>query len=169
MTAGEINKLTTLYRRHKCRRCISASDERKMGERPMLSRSCNRGICFHGKRWNRCFLWKRCLYQCFLYVTERNLGKTETNDDPRARKPAYDKIHCLTYERWGDGCQVCSVVGICLWCFMLCGGKPHVLSSVDGHAVFLWKCLILRRFHIEIGSWEVFSVALVEKVLFISF
>ncbi|EEX77423.1 hypothetical protein SELSPUOL_01126 [Selenomonas sputigena ATCC 35185] len=26
-------------------------------------------------------------------------GKTETNDDPRARKPAYDKIHCLTYER----------------------------------------------------------------------
>ena len=47
--------------------------------------------------------------------------------------------------------------------------KPHVLSSVDGHAVFLWKCLILRRFHIEIGSWEVFSVALVEKVLFISF
>ena len=34
-----------------------------------------------------------------IYVTGRNLGKTETNDDPRARKPAYDKIHCLTYER----------------------------------------------------------------------
>lgn len=42
--------------------------------------------------------------------------------------------------------------------------KPHVLSSVDGHAVFLWKRRMHRRFLIKTASWDAVSMESVAKV-----
>ena len=115
------------YIRHKCRRLCRRAMRGKWVRSPCCPAAVIGEFVSMGNDESR----------CFVMSLGEHPGKTETNDDPRARKPAYDKIHCLTYERWGDGCQ-----GVFCWqnmplVFCACRKNPHVLSWLTDMRFFM--------------------------------